>query len=68
MTEQEFYKKLKEEKLFTRFYLHVANVFSSYPHWYIGSIIGGRNADNYIDSIKSWTKRYNFRDVRIMQK
>ena len=70
MTEREFYKRLKEEKLFTKFYLHLSYVFVRYPKWYIKSLANGERGDveRYINSIKGWTKRYNFKDVEIMQK
>ena len=54
MTEREFYKKLKEEKLFARFYLHITYVFASFPRWYIKSLANGERGDieRYINSIK----------------
>ena len=70
MTEREFYKRLKEEKLFARFYLHITYVFASFPRWYIKHLIKGerRDVERYINSVKGWTKRYNFKDITIMQK
>lgn len=70
MTEREFYKRLKEEKLFTKFYLHLSCVFVRYPKLYIKSLTNGErgNIERYIDSIKGWTKKYNFKDITIMQK